>query len=143
MHGAARTVIPKGMSASVIPVRESAAISGPKDPRVIVGDEAVAAAGYNPAVFHAIVPSEAMRGGRVNKNGRIYGSVEAVCAHHLALVNRAREGYIGGEKGHPLDTDNPTHPTDAIKIAKNSTHRLAPTGRLPARISASITSGSS
>ena len=34
----------------------------------------------------------------------------------MELVKRARESYVGGEQGHPLETDNGTHPTDAIKI---------------------------
>lgn len=99
-----------------IEARESVALAGPADARVIVGAEALAAAGYDPDVFHAVVPSEGMRGGRLNKNGRIYGPPADVAAHHMALVERAREGYVGGWKGHSLPNDEADCPVDAIKL---------------------------
>ena len=99
-----------------VEARESVALAGPADARVIVGAEALAAAGYDPDVFHAVVPSEGMRGGRLNKNGRIYGPPADVAAHHMALVERAREGYVGGWKGHSLPNDEADCPVDAIKL---------------------------
>lgn len=99
-----------------IEARESVALAGPADARVIVGAEALAAAGYDPDVFHAVVPSEGMRGGRLNKNGRIYGPPADVAAHHMALVERAREGYVGGWKGHALPNDEADCPVDAIQL---------------------------
>lgn len=99
-----------------VEARESVALAGPADARVIVGAEALAAAGYDPDVFHAVVPSEGMRGGRLNKNGRIYGPPADVAAHHMALVERAREGYVGGWKGHALPNDEADCPVDAIQL---------------------------
>ncbi len=104
------------MQSTLIEARETVALVGPGDTRAIYGAEALESAGYDPEVFHAVVPSEAMRGGKVNKNDRIYGPCHEVAAHHMSLVERAREGYVGGQKGHPLDTDNPTCPSDAIRI---------------------------
>ena len=104
------------MQSTLIEARETVALVGPGDTRAIYGADALEAAGYDPEVFHAVVPSEAMRGGKVNKNDRIYGPCHEVAAHHMSLVERAREGYVGGQKGHPLDTDNPTCPSDAIRI---------------------------
>jgi len=99
-----------------VEARESVALAGPSDARVIVGAEALKAAGFDPDVFHAVVPSEGMRGGRLNKNGRIYGPPADVAAHHMALVERAREGYVGGWKGHVLPNDEADCPVDAIQI---------------------------
>lgn len=99
-----------------VEARESVAVAGPGDARAIIGAEALAAAGYDPAVFHAVVPSEGMRGGRLNKNDRIYGPPADVAAHHMALVERAREGYVGGWKGHSLPNDEADCPVDAIKL---------------------------
>jgi len=99
-----------------VEARESVALAGPADARAIVGAEALAAAGYDPNVFHAVVPSEGMRGGRLNKNGRIYGPPSDVAAHHMALVERAREGYVGGWKGHALPNDEADCPVDAIQL---------------------------
>lgn len=104
------------MPSTLIEARETVALVGPGDTRAIYGAAALEAAGYDPEVFNAVVPSEAMRGGKVNKNDRIYGPCHEVAAHHMGLVARAREGYVGGQKGHPLDTDNPTCPSDAIRI---------------------------
>lgn len=101
---------------TTIEARESVALAGPADARVIVGAEALTAAGYDPDVFHAVVPSEGMRGGRLNKNGRIYGPPADVAAHHMALVERAREGYVGGWKGHALPNDEADCPVDAIQL---------------------------
>lgn len=99
-----------------VEARESVALAGPADARAIVGAEALAAAGYDPDVFHAVVPSEGMRGGKLNKNGRIYGPPADVAAHHMALVERAREGYVGGWKGHALPNDEADCPVDAIQL---------------------------
>lgn len=99
-----------------IEARESVALAGPGDARVIVGAEALTAAGYDPAKFHAVVPALGMRGGRINKNGRIYGSPQDVAAHHMALVRRARDGYVGGWKGHELAIEDHDCPVDAIKL---------------------------
>ena len=99
-----------------VEARESVALAGPADARVIVGAEALAAAGYDPARFHAIVPAEGMRGGKVNKNGRIYGSPRDVATLHMGLVQRAREGYVGGWKGHEIPDEDQDYTVDAIKL---------------------------
>lgn len=99
---------------------EAVALSGATDARVICGREAIEAAGFDPDVYLAIIPSGAMRGGKLNKNGRIYGPPEDVAARHLELVQRARESYVGSRQGHPredaIEADNPQAPTDAARI---------------------------
>jgi hypothetical protein len=104
------------MDTAYIPARESVALAGPGDSRVLLTAEALEAAGYDPAIYHAVVPSEGMRGGRLNKNGRIYGSVDEVGRHHMDLVRRAREGYVGGWQGHSLRAEESDCPVDAIRM---------------------------
>lgn len=106
---------------SAIHACESVALMGATDARVICGAEALTAAGYDPEVYLAVVPSAAMRGGKLNKNGRIYGPPADVAAKHMELVTRAREGcYVGSRQGHPredaVEADNPQMPTDAAQI---------------------------
>lgn len=99
---------------------ESVALTAASDARVIVGREALAAAGFDPDVYLAVIPSGAMRGGKLNRNGRIYGPPAEVAARHLDLVTRARESYVGSRQGHPredhVEADNPQAPTDAARI---------------------------
>ena len=104
------------MQSTLIEARETVALVGPGDTRAIYGAEALEAAGYDPELFHAVVPAEGMRGGRINKNGRIYGSPQEVAAHHMSLVASAREGYVGGWKGHELPAGDHDCPVDAIKL---------------------------
>ena len=100
---------------------EAVSLMGATDARVICGAEALTAAGYDPEVYLAVIPSGAMRGGKLNKNGRIYGPPADVAARHMELVGKAREGrYIGSRQGHPredaIEADNPQMPTDAAQI---------------------------
>lgn len=121
MHGLRSSRIDGGMSdPRHLQAVESVALTGASDARVIVGREALAAAGFDPDVYLAVIPSGAMRGGKLNRNGRIYGPPADVAARHIELVARARESYVGARQGHPredhVEADNPQAPTDAARI---------------------------
>ena len=112
-------------SDSPISACEAVSLMGATDARAICGAEALTAAGYDPEVYLAVVPSGAMRGGKRNKNGRIYGPPADVAARHMELVAKAREGrYVGARQGHPredaIEADNPQMPTDAAQILDGS-----------------------
>lgn len=108
-------------TAGTLAACEAVSLASATDARAICGAEALTAAGYDPDVYLAVVPSGAMRGGKLNKNGRIYGPPADVAARHMELVAKAREGrYVGSRQGHPredaVEADNPQMPTDAAQI---------------------------
>ena len=64
-------------------------------------DDALASLGLDPRWYVAAVPTELSAAGVVNRNKRIYRPEEFKEAHER-LNARARNGYVAGLKGHPL-----------------------------------------